>query len=355
MLFQADEIPILSRRWMRLLMHLGIWLVALGLHTMAFLGQLPWDVLLLRSLLNIGLLAAVFYLNLFLIQRFFLRRYYFSYFFWLLLLFLTTAVLRAHLNLQLTVLPEHMPDISLDAALLIAAFVTNMAILLVSIFYSLLHYYYRKESVKRRLEQERSAAELQFLKAQINPHFLFNTLNNIYALAVTRSEKTADMVLRLSELLRYVIYDGAKDKVPLEKELKHIEEFIALFKMRMEEDVNLTFTYTGDIKGKEVEPLMLMPLVENCFKHCDFDSNENAYACIEARIEEDCLWFVARNSVDRSNEQKDKVGGVGLSNIRKRLSLQYPQAHVFEIEEKETEFEVRLKLPLAHSLQREVL
>ncbi len=347
MLPGENQIPLLNRRGVRLLLHVAIWLVALGLHTMAFLGQLPWDLLLLRSVLNIGLLAVVFYVNLFLLRKFFLRQRYWAYAIYLAGLFLTTAFLRAHFNMQLTLLPARLPRLSMNTALLIAAFVTNVSILMVSIFYALLQYYYRKEAVKQRLEQERSEAELQFLKAQINPHFLFNTLNNIYALSVTGSSKTADMVLRLSELLRYVIYDGAKDRVSLEKEVRHLEEFINLFKMRMEQDVDLTFTYSGEMAGKEVEPLMLMPLVENCFKHCDFDLNENAYAHIELKVEDNYLWFSTRNSVDRQHEQKDKVGGVGLSNMRKRLRLRYPGAHVFEIVEGEAVFEVRLKLPLA--------
>ena len=347
MLLGENQIPLLNRRGMRLLLHVGIWLVALGLHTMAFLGQLPWDLLLLRSVLNIGLLAVVFYANLFLLKKFFLKRHYWVYASWLVALFFITAFLRAHFNMELTSLPARLPRLSMNTALLIAAFVTNVSILMVSIFYALLQYYYRKEAIKQRLEQERSEAELQFLKAQINPHFLFNTLNNIYALAVTGSPKTADMVLRLSELLRYVIYDGAKDSVSLEKEVRHLEEFINLFKMRMEQEVNLTFTYSGEMAGKKVEPLMLMPLVENCFKHCDFDLNEDAYAHIELRVEDDHLWFKARNSVDRQHEQKDKVGGVGLSNMRKRLRLKYPDAHVFEVVEGEAMFEVKLKLPLA--------
>ncbi len=336
-----------TRRWIHLLLHLGIWIVALGLHTMVFFGQLPWDVLWLRSLLNIGLLAVVFYLNLFLMLRYFDRGRYLLYFFWLALLFFSTALLRAHFNIQLTSLPEEITRFSPRVALIIAAFITNIAILAVSIFYGLLQYYHRKEAVKRKLEQQRQEAELQFLKAQINPHFLFNTLNNIYSLAVTGSKKTADMVLRLSELLRYVIYEGVKERVPLERELQHIEEFIALFKMRMEKQPDLTFTYTGDTDGWEVEPLMLMPLVENCFKHCDFDLNENAFAHISARVQNGHLWFTARNSVDKRHGQKDKVGGVGLNNMRKRLELQYPGKHVFEVREGDDFFEVTLKLPLS--------
>ncbi len=336
----------LNRRGIHILLHAGIWLVALGLHTMVFLGQLPWKVLWVRSVLNIGLMAVVFYTNLFLMQSLFARYRYLTYFFWLTLLFATTALLRAHFNIWLTSLPENMTQMDPQSALTITAFITNIAILAVSIFYGLLRYYQRKEALKHKLEQERKEAELQFLKAQINPHFLFNTLNNIYSLAIARSKKTADMVLRLSELLRYVIYEGQKERVPLAKELKHIEEFIALFKMRMEKEPRLEFNCSGNPSAWEIEPLMLMPLVENCFKHCDFDINEEAYTHISVRIEDDQLWFAAKNSMDRRHEQKDQIGGVGLHNMRKRLALLYPNAHHFDIKQDETSFEVRLQLPL---------
>lgn len=349
MLAKTKSLLTLNRRGIHLLLHAGIWLVALGLHTMIFLDQLPWNVLWIRSLLNIGLMALVFYANLYLMRRLFTRYQYLRYFFWLMLLFFGTALFRAYFNIRLTSLPGEMTRINLQSALTIAAFITNIAIIAVSIFYGLLQYYQQKEALKRKLEQERREAELQFLKAQINPHFLFNTLNNIYSLAIAKSEKTAEMVLRLSDLLRYVIYEGQKERVPLAKELKHIEEFVALFKMKMEKEPQLEFQCSGNPSGWEVEPLMLMPLVENCFKHCDFDINASAYARIEVNIKDGFLNFTTKNSVDKRHEQKDKVGGVGLHNMRKRLALLYPNAHHFTVKQTDTSFEVSLQLPLTSS------
>ena len=225
-----------------------------------------------------------------------------------------------------------------------------MMTILVLIFSTLFHLLinrYRKEKTNQLLIQEHQAAELQFLKAQINPHFLFNTLNNIYSLSIIQSPKTPQMVLQLSQLLRYVLYESQNKKVSLSGELTQIEKYIALFQLKNETPVNIQFEKEGDLNGQKIEPMMLIPLVENALKHCDFDTNEKAYAKIEVHIVEDTLHFSTINSKNDNNQQKDEVGGVGLKNIRKRLALNYPNQHELVINNLEYSFEVRLKIPVA--------
>ena len=222
----------------------------------------------------------------------------------------------------------------------------SILVLIFSTLFHLLINRYQKEKTNQLLIQEHQAAELQFLKAQINPHFLFNTLNNIYSLSIIQSPKTPQMVLQLSQLLRYVLYESQNKKVSLSGELTQIEKYIALFQLKNETPVNIQLEKEGSINGQKIEPMMLIPLVENALKHCDFDTNKKAYARIAIHTEGDTLHFSTINSKNDANQQKDEVGGVGLKNIRKRLALNYPNQHELVINNLEYAFEVRLKIKM---------
>ena len=222
----------------------------------------------------------------------------------------------------------------------------SILVLIFSTLFHLLVNRYQKEKTNQLLIQEHQAAELQFLKAQINPHFLFNTLNNIYSLSIIQSPKTPQMVLQLSQLLRYVLYESQNKKVSLSGELTQIEKYIALFQLKNETPVNIFFEKEGSINGQKIEPMMLIPLIENALKHCDFDTNQKAYAKIVVQMVGDMLHFSTINSKNNANQQKDEVGGVGLKNIRKRLALNYPNQHELVINNLEYAFEVRLKIKM---------
>lgn len=180
---------------------------------------------------------------------------------------------------------------------------------------------------RRELDSRHAEAQLNFLKAQINPHFLFNTLNNIYAAATLGNPKTPDMVLRLSDLLRYVTYEGQRSKVPLEREMAQIRAYIDLFQLRSEQALPISITEMGNTAATEIEPLILMPLVENALKHGDLDYNPEGFLNISLNCEGRMIRFRVENSFDPENQQKDSQGGVGLENIRQRLDLAYPGKH----------------------------
>lgn len=221
---------------------------------------------------------------------------------------------------------------------------TNILTLLISTFYQILEIRFRHEQQQAAIISKQNEAQLQFLRAQINPHFLFNTLNNIYSLAVIRSPQTADMVMQLSKLLRYVVYDSKTEQIPLETEIAHIEQYLQLFRMRSEEPLDIRFQVSGSVEGVRLEPMLLIPLVENCCKHVDFEINEKAFIQLDLRVEQGWLHFLTRNSKNAQDTQKDKVGGVGLENLRQRLELLYPQAHRFSVKEEENSFEVNFSL-----------
>jgi two-component system, LytTR family, sensor kinase len=183
---------------------------------------------------------------------------------------------------------------------------------------------------RRELEARHAEAQLNYLKAQINPHFLFNTLNNIYAAATLQHPRTADMVLRLSNLLRYVTYDAQAEQVPLSKEIAQIRAYLDLFQLKSERPLPIRFEVEGDARSGSIEPLLLLPLIENALKHSDLETRpDSAFLHILLQNTEQHLFFQVKNSFDPANMQKDAVGGVGLENIRQRLALHHPGRHRF--------------------------
>lgn len=202
---------------------------------------------------------------------------------------------------------------------------------------------FKEEKVKQQLKEQQLQLELNYLKAQLHPHFFFNTMNNIYSLALYGSEKTAPIVEKLSHIMRYIIYEGQKDKVPLEKEIEFLTNFVALEKIRHEDNVSITFTIQGNADKVLIPPLLFMPLLENGFKH-GFNSNEDCWIEAAMLIENNEIFFEIVNS-NYGNSTSNEPG-IGLENLRKRLALLYPQKHKLLIQKSDRQFEVSLTLQL---------
>jgi len=178
------------------------------------------------------------------------------------------------------------------------------------------------EKNKALVEVQKANAELAFLKAQISPHFLFNVLNNIYALVMTKNENAASSILRLSNIMRYVTDDARVDYVPIEKEIACINDFIALQKLRLSKKVTLNYSVQGEYKQVIVAPLILMAFVENAFKH-GVSNNIAASIKIEINVNELTINLITQNTILDKNSSEDRIG-VGLQNVTQRLALLYP-------------------------------
>jgi sensor histidine kinase YesM len=196
----------------------------------------------------------------------------------------------------------------------------------------------------QQVEKEKLSLELNSLKTQINPHFLFNSLNSIYSQALAKSDNTSETVLELSNLLRYMLYEVEEDKVPLVKEVEMLENYIELQKLRLEEGSKVGFTIEGDLEGVVIAPLLLFPLVENAFKHGMKDDSEQTFIDINLKVDT-AISFSIKNKLGQIDDmEKGKYGGIGLENVKRRLELIYPNAHELEILKTETEFQVNLTL-----------
>ncbi len=214
----------------------------------------------------------------------------------------------------------------------------------VSTLFHILENKIEQERNSQYLLDEHNKARLLYLKAQINPHFLFNALNNLYSLAVTKSDRTPQMVLNLADLLRYSIYEGQKETVLICDEILHIKKYIQLYQSTLEEPANIKFNYKKNISNEAIEPMILIPLIENCIKHGDLATNTDAFVLIELNIEADQLLFTTFNSISTADVQKDAEGGVGLENIKTRLALNYHDDYVFQVEECVNTFKVSLAI-----------
>jgi hypothetical protein len=219
-------------------------------------------------------------------------------------------------------------------------------IIILAFTYRLLLVWYSHEKVRKDLENQKLQAELSFLKMQINPHFLFNALNNIYSMAVLeKAQKTGNGIMKLSEMIRYMLYEKEDEqyRVTLDKEITHINNYIDLQKMRYEGDVHLQFTIEGDIVGRKVPPLLLFPLIENACKHGILQDPDRPVT-IHMTVTDKKLDFSIHNY--KHDFLKDQTGGIGLVNVQKRLSLLYPQQDLLQIQNTRKEFHVQLQLPL---------
>ncbi len=193
------------------------------------------------------------------------------------------------------------------------------------------------------LEKEKTNTELRLLKQQINPHFFFNTLNNLYALSLTKDEQTPEVVLQLSELMRYVIKRGKEEEVPLKEEVKYIEDYINLQKIRLHQKMDFTFIKEMENENVLVPPLLFINLVENAFKHGIEPAGSTATLEVELSANTETLEFICRNSFDDPSESD---GGLGLKNLKRRLELTYPKRHKIETLVENNMYTVNLNIQL---------
>jgi two-component system LytT family sensor kinase len=203
--------------------------------------------------------------------------------------------------------------------------------------------WFGNERVQRQLESEKKDMELQFLKSQLNPHFLFNSLNNIYSLAYQKSDKTADAVLKLSEIMRYMIYESNDSWVPLSKEIEYVKSYIELQKLRFRDGAAVELSINGEIDDQPIVPLILISFVENAFKHGIANDPKDPIK-INLIANQKILHFSITNK--KNNFNKDEMGGVGLNNVERRLQLLYPERYKLNIVNSATHYTSELMLDI---------
>lgn len=205
----------------------------------------------------------------------------------------------------------------------------------------------KKEKEAAQLRSENLNSELKFLRSQINPHFLFNTLNNLYSLATLKSEKTPSIILQLANMLRYNLYEAnEKEKVSIQKEIAYIKDYINLFQLKDEKiSKQIHFEYSLSHEA-DIAPMLLIPFVENAFKHSKFEEDEKGFIRIKLVVEKQKILFEVINTLPSGSFEKDETGGIGIENVRKRLQLIYPEKNTLQIKEDLETFHILLEINL---------
>nr|WP_321236453.1 histidine kinase [uncultured Psychroserpens sp.] len=211
----------------------------------------------------------------------------------------------------------------------------------------------KEEALKQKLKEDKLTAELQLLKSQINPHFLFNALNNL--LSISEKHNQAEIstgIAQLSELLRFLLHDTSGDTIPLSKEIEFIENYIQLNKLRFDanDPLNISFKTEGEFNAIEVAPALLIPFVENAFKH-GIDIYNSSFVDINLSVNRNTLYFSCKNSLvskQHTDHLMSKNSGIGLQNVKRRLAILYPEKHDLKISKTENSYHIELQLKINH-------
>lgn len=206
---------------------------------------------------------------------------------------------------------------------------------------------YDQNKLMDQIRLEKLQTEINYLRAQINPHFLFNTLNNIYGLALEKSERTPEVILKLSKMMDYMLYELDGTKIHLKKDIENLENYIALERIRLGNNASITFDKQGSIDNQKIEPLLLLPIVENAFKHGVHKQMEGAYLSIQLITSQHQLHFRVENNYKTIPvEPAQAHTGIGLANLKKRLELFYPGVHKLMMDDRQNRYTVELQLTL---------
>ena len=358
----------------RILWHGVFWMALVAYNTLIFGAysggfgrELVWEAVALPA--KMGATYATLYL---LLPRFFMRRRFVRFAVWV-----TSAVLAAALFQRLFELaavrefsnPYERADVLLHPIKVFRAALGIYPVVALAAFIKLAKVWLRRERQSETLEREKLQAELNYLKAQIRPHFLLNTLNNLYALTLRKSDRAQDVILKLSDMLGYLLYEGSAAEVPLENEIAAIQTYLELEKLRCGERLDATLEVEGDTGGRQIPPMLLLPFVENAFKHGISRLPDGGWICIKIKVCEADFRFMVQNSVEnqaapdappsvlhsapsskasspRGTTLRDGRAGIGLSNMRRRLELLYGDRYRLEITPGVSTFTVELILPL---------
>jgi two-component system, LytTR family, sensor kinase len=281
----------------------------------------------------------------FLLPRFLLPGKYSSFFIWFTVSWLIAGLFQRYISHSVQYplyYPEYLSEELLWFPKVVKSAVSLIPITVSAVAIKLLKYWYANQQAQQILTEEKLNAELKFLKTQIHPHFLFNTLNNLYALTLKKSERAPEMVLKLSELINYMLYECKSDQVPLSKEVKFIQNYVDIEKMRYGEKLDVDMRVNGNVNDRTIAPLIILPFVENCFKHGASENLQQSWVKITIDSYADHVIVKVENSKSGKNGNGNE--GIGIQNVKRRLALQYPGNHELKLINGEETFLVVLSI-----------
>jgi two-component system, LytTR family, sensor kinase len=340
-----------ARKWVVILLHISAWTIIFSLpylltshyndNRVKEADKDATGFFYLNTITNF-IFVGLFYLNAYVLTpRFIIRKKYLAYIFLLIAIFF---VIMAIHGILFNYLIKYHPFIFVFSVRFnLPTFLLTVA---VSITYQLIGDKIRSEKLANEKQEENLKTELSFLRSQISPHFMFNVLNNIVALARTRSEQLEPTVIKLSSLMRYMVYETREQKATLKNEIEYLQSYIDLQTQRFEDSVKVNFTLDAPNDHQSIEPMLLIPFVENAFKH-GIGLIEDPQIDIKLRTENNMLFFYVRNKYNGSTEEvKDGIAGIGLANVKRRLNLLYGKDQNLMISTEKNWFTISLQLKL---------
>lgn len=344
----------MKKKFQSILVHSTVWFVLLVLPFFVFpnangfpdMHKMPFR--FIPIIINSVFLIGLFYLNYnFLIPRFYFRKEYFLYILFcilsiLLILLIPHFLFNASGNFPPPRNNIQMPPPMQNGGIPFA--IRNTLIMYLTVFFASI--FLRVNNQLKISEQAFLSSKLSYLKSQINPHFLFNTLNSIYSVAIAKAPEVAEMIEKLSSMMRYTLHDTQKDLIELKDEINYIENYIALQRIRYDKNVLLTVQIDGDLENKHIAPLLLIPFIENAFKH-GVNAEENSEIGIFITILDKVVFLIVKNNIVKIDDVYTNKSGIGIMNTKNRLEIVYPNKHILIINNDGVEHNVELIIEIA--------
>lgn len=330
----------------RILLHILFWLMVLVYFTLGYGKPGRYGTEVVRSLMflphQIVMTYIFFY---FLIPRFLLKKKFLQFAVWGIVVsilgmsfsYIVTFKILPLLGYVDKLMTVWNPGLAMLGQFTILGFAVSI---------KLAKYWYQQKQETMELQQQKLSAELQLLKSQVHPHFLFNTLNNLYSFTLHESHKAPEIVLKLSQLLRFMIYESKAPLIPLGSEIGILKDYIELEQLRYGNRLDMSLSFTGDIHGKMIPPLLLLPLIENSFKHGTSRQLDQCWISLDLHVDSNKLDMKLVNSLDPNATPVEGHKGLGLQNVKRRLELLYPGRFSFQVTKEAEIFLVHLKLEL---------
>lgn len=346
----VNRIPRVTKHFLFWMVYISFFTILYGSFEEKYYFQFRWQALFLPEKI-ISTYLVIYYL----LPKYLLGKKYISFFLQLIILLLIMGFLH-WVTSVLFAQPIFYPQEESWGAIwypakIIKSSTSIYPVVAIAVVIKLFQKWYSFQQATQQLTQEKLAAELKLLKAQIHPHFLFNTLNNLYALTLKKSDLAPDVVLKLSDLLNYMLYECNANHVPLNKEIDMLENYIALEKIRYGERLEIAYHLKGDIAGNMIAPMLILPFVENSFKHGLSEEIEAAWISIDISVYEGQLTLKVDNSRSEHKSATEDISykrGIGMSNVKRRLELLYEGKYDLKVIDTDVSFLIVLKLDLTN-------
>lgn len=334
------------------LLHVSFWAVYLSFFVYQISSfrrrEFELDQIIIQSAFHVAFNMVVAYMNYFIfLPRFLKNKKVGLYLLEFLIPFTILMIGRVHLQRYLIDGYTYREKFFYSAFFPIQTAATSLFIV---IFVAMLRFakdWFEFEAKKKAVENEKLTAELNFLKAQINPHFLFNTLNNLYYLAYSKSENTTEVIAKLSQMMRYMIYESNHPKVLLSREIEYMQNYISLERLRLNNQINIRFDITGNTEDAWITPLIFITFLENAFKHGVTNNNPDAWVNVSIQINgKNCIYKVENSKIVNAQTDNGGKSGIGLQNVKRRLELSYPGDYELIVDDQADKYSVQLNLTL---------